>query len=305
MIKSNKYLVVLAGPSASGKTFLAVQLAKHFNTEIISADSRQFYKEIPIGTAAPELEYLSAVKHHFIGNLSIFDYYNVSKYEKDVLQLLDTLYKTNDIVIMAGGSGLYIDAVCNGIDELPNPDLTLRLQLENDFKSKGIEALQLQLKILDPEYYFQVDLKNPKRLIRAIEVCLQTGKKYSELRLKRKRQRDFKCIKIGLELPRQELFRRINNRVDIMMDRGWIKEAEKVFDYRNLNALNTLGYKELFNYLEGKNRLEFTLEKIKTNTRRYAKRQLTWFKKDKSIKWFDPSDIEKIKKHITSLYSNI
>ncbi len=296
--EKERWLIVLTGPTASGKTDIAVKLALKFNAEIISADSRQFYKEIPIGTAAPGNELLAQVKHHFVGHLTIFDEYNVSKYEYDVLLLLEKLWKHRNIVIMAGGSGLYIDAVCKGIDKLPDPDPELRKHLENKLKNNGIEALQSQLKLLDPEYYDQVDLKNPKRLMRAIEVCLQTGKKYSSLRKNSPQKRDFNILKIGLELPREELFERINRRTDIMIKNGWIEEAEKVFPFRHLNALNTVGYKELFAYLEGKTNLDFAIEKIKTNTRRYAKRQITWFKKDSDINMFSPKNINDIIKFI-------
>ncbi len=289
-----KWLVVITGPTASGKSDIAVKIADYFKTEIISADSRQFYKEIPIGTAAPEPHLLKKVKHHFVGHLSIFDAYNVSKYENEVLNLLQKLFNTHNIVIMAGGSGLYIDAVCEGIDELPDPDFELRRQLDDEFNKKGLEYLQSKLKVLDPEYYKQVDLKNPKRLMRAVEVCLQTGKKYSQLRKNNPVKRDFNILKIGLELPRSELFDRINRRTDLMLKKGWIEEARNVFPYRHLNALNTVGYKELFAYLEGKTDLEFAIEKIKTNTRRYAKRQITWFKKKSGTTMFSPYDIDKI-----------
>ncbi len=292
MNASEKILLVIAGPTATGKTKLAIRLAQHFHTEILSADSRQFYKELPIGTAAPDREELQRVKHHFVGHLSVFDPYNVSMYEKEVLQLLGALWQKHNIVILVGGSGLYINAVCHGIDELPNPDVGLRKQLEEDFKSFGIVSLQKQLKNLDPEYYNQVDLKNPKRLIRALEICLQTGKKYSALRMNKPQPRDFKVIKIGVELPREELVKRINRRTDQMIASGWIEEAEAMFSYRTLNALNTVGYKELFAWMEGKTDFDFAIEKIKTNTRRYAKRQMTWFKKDKEIHWFHPSDRE-------------
>lgn len=292
--QKNRWLVVITGPTASGKTDIAISIARWFNTEIISADSRQFYKEIPIGTAAPLPSQLKLVKHHFVGHLSIHDQYNVSKYQSEVLSLLEKLWERNNVVVMAGGSGLYINAVCNGIDELPDPDTLLRKQLENTFHEKGIAALQEQLKILDPEFYNQVDLKNPKRLMRAIEVCLQTGKKYSSLRKNRPQPRNFNILKIGLELPRNELFERINMRTGKMINAGWLQEAENVFPWRHLNALNTVGYKELFDYLQGKTDLDFAIEKIKTNTRRYAKRQITWFKKDDDIHMFSPHSVKNI-----------
>ncbi len=294
MTFSKKFLILVVGPTASGKTTLSVKLAKHLGTEIISADSRQFYKEIAIGTAAPEPSSLQHVPHHFVGHLSIFDEYNVAHFEQDVLAMLSKLFKITSVVIMSGGSGLYIDAVCKGIDKLPDSDPKLRKKLEDKFKTEGIEAIQFQLRHLDPEYYNLVDIKNPKRLMRAIEICLQSGEKYSDLRHNKPKKRAFEIIKVGLELPRKELFNRINRRADQMLIKGWVDEAKAVFPYCKLNALNTLGFKELFTYLEGKCSLDFALEKIKTNTRRYAKRQLTWFKKDKEIHWFKPTDTKEI-----------
>ena len=293
--------MVIAGPTASGKTALAVEIASKLGTEIISADSRQFYRELPIGTAAPEPGYLNRVKHHFAGHLSVNEEYNVSRFEQDVLALLKVLFKKHRYVVMTGGSGLYIDAVCKGIDELPDPDESLRRELDALFENEGIVALQEKLQQLDPEYYEVVDTKNPKRLMRAIEVCLQTGKKYSELRKGTPKERDFQCLKIGLELPRAELYDRINRRTEVMLEKGWIEEAKSVIRYRNLNALNTVGYKELFQYLDGNLSLDEAVEKIKTNTRRYAKRQLTWFKRDKEMHWFHPGETDKILEFITSL----
>ncbi len=289
-----KTLVVVLGPTASGKTDVAIRLAEYFDTEIISADSRQFYREIPIGTAAPTVQQLSAVPHHFVGNLSLNDEYNVSRFEQDVLALLKDKFRKLDIMVMTGGSGLYIDAVCKGIDRLPDPDPQLRKTLEEKYEQQGIGALQEQLKSLDPEYYALVDLQNYKRLLRAIEVCLQTGHKYSELRLNKPQKRDFNILKIGLNLPREQLFGRINRRTEIMLSGGWPEEARSVLPYRHKNALNTVGYKELFAYFDKKLTWEEAVEKIKTNTRRYAKRQLTWFRKDKEIHWFSPEDVEAI-----------
>ena len=294
MSKQKNTLLVILGPTASGKTGVAIELAKHFNCEIISADSRQFYKEIPIGTAAPDEKQLSEIKHHFIGNLSIFDEFNVSQFEHDVLNLLNVKFKENPLMIMTGGSGLYIDAVCNGIDELPDPDEKLREELKLKLQQQGIESLQQQLKDLDPVYYNQVDLQNPKRLLRAIEVCLQTGKPYSELRKSKPAERDFNIIKIGLNLPREKLYSQINLRTEIMIKNGWIDEARAIFKYKHLNSLNTVGYKELFKYLSNEWALELAIEKIKTNTRRYAKRQITWFKRDHEIQWFTPHDTKEI-----------
>ncbi len=292
-INSNT-LIVLLGPTASGKTDLAIALAQHFKTEIISADSRQFYKEIPIGTAAPNADQLALVKHHFVGHLSIQDNYNVFRFEQDVLKLLEKGFKSHDVFVMTGGSGLYIDAVCQGIDELPDPDIGLRNSLEKLFKEQGIEVLQQKLKELDPVYFQSVDLKNSKRLMRAIEVCLQTGKPYSQQRLNKGKERPFNIIKVGLDMPREILNQRINLRTDEMINAGWLNEAKAVFPLRDLNALNTVGYKELFSYFDGERTLEEALVKIKTNTRRYAKRQMTWFRKDKSIQWFEPGKVEEI-----------
>ncbi|UBM61063.1 tRNA (adenosine(37)-N6)-dimethylallyltransferase MiaA [Candidatus Sulfidibacterium hydrothermale] len=289
-----KTLLVILGPTASGKTGVAIRLAKYLKTEIISADSRQFYREIPIGTAAPTEEQLREVPHHFVGNLSLQDDYNVSRFERDVLKLLEQKFRQHEVIIMAGGSGLYIDAVCKGIDALPDPDPQLRQTLEKQWKQQGIAMLQQQLEELDPDYYAVVDRQNPKRLMRAIEVCLQTGKKYSELRLNRPAERDFRILKIGLNLPRQELFERIHQRTDQMLENGWLEEARRVLPFREKNALNTVGYKELFAFFDGKMTLEEAVEKIKTNTRRYAKRQLTWFKRDTDIHWFSPEETDSI-----------
>ena len=292
MKKSKKYLVVIAGPTASGKTDLAIRVARAFSTEIISADSRQFFKEIPIGTAAPTSEQLAQVKHHFVGHLSVNEPYNVSKFESDVLKLLNSLFSELDVVVMTGGSGLYIDAVCKGIDTLPDPDPAIRKELNQKLEQEGLTALQQQLKELDPDYYDQVDLNNSKRLLRALEVCLQTGQTFSSQRLNQPKPRDFSVIKIGLNLDRQELYARINNRTDQMLGAGWVEEARSVLPFREVNALNTVGYKEIFKFLDGEWSLDLATEKIKTNTRRYAKRQMTWFTKDPEMHWFPAGDFE-------------
>ena len=291
---TKKTLVVVLGPTAAGKTQIAIQLARQLNTEIISADSRQFYREIPLGTAAPSKEQLASVPHHFVGNLSLQQDFNVSRYENEVLALLEKKFQEHNVMILTGGSGLYIDAVCKGIDPLPDPDPEIRRDLQKTWQHSGIEGLQQQLQQLDPEFYEQVDRQNPKRLMRAIEVCLQTGRKFSELRQNNPQKRNFQIFKIGLNLPRKQLYARINQRTDLMMEKGWLEEAKSVFPFRHLNALNTMGYKELFAFLEGKIILEKAVEKIKTNTRRYAKRQITWFGKDKDIQWFSPDDMEEI-----------
>jgi len=287
-------LIVISGPTAVGKTETGIELANFFNTEIISADSRQFYKELQIGTAVPTQEQMQGIKHHFIGNLSIHDYYNVSKFENEVLALLKQLFKKKKYAIMLGGSGLYINAVCKGIDELPDADESIREKLNFEFNKNGIEYLRNKLKLLDPEFYTIVDKSNHKRLMRAIEVCLTTGKTYSSLRANEIKPRDFDIIKIGLNRDRPELFDRINNRVDIMISNGLAEEAKSLFPFRDLNALKTVGYKEFFEYFENKISLEQAITNIKTNTRRYAKRQLTWFKNDDLIKWFHPYETEKI-----------
>ncbi len=286
----DKYLVVVSGPTAIGKTAFSIKLARHFKTEILSADSRQFYREMRIGTAYPEPEELAAVKHHFLGNLSIEEDYNVARYETEALALLDNLFIRHDVVVLTGGSGLYIDAVCKGIDDLPNHDPDLRKQLKKEIETAGLEAFGKKLQSLDPEYYEVVDLNNPNRLLRAVEVCLQTGKTYTSLRKHKSKERPFKLIKIGLNMDREKLFQRIAERVDTMIENGLLEEVQSLQAYRQNNALNTVGYKELFAYLDGDVSLEQAIENIKTNTRRYAKRQLTWLKRDAEIRWFEPEE---------------
>jgi tRNA dimethylallyltransferase len=294
MKRKNKYLLVIAGPTAIGKTAFSIAVAEHFETEIISADSRQFYREMRIGTAFPEPEELAAVKHHFVSNLSIEDNYNVSRYESDVLGLLEILFQSYDILVITGGSGLYLDAVCRGIDELPDPDPVLRQSLKDDLSEIGIEALQHRLQELDPEYYEIVDLNNPNRLLRALEVCMQTGQTYSSLRMNTTKSRPFNIIKIGLNTDRDLLFKRIGERVDKMMEKGLLEEVKSLLPLREYNALNTVGYKELFAYFDGDVSLKQAIENIKTNTRRYAKRQLTWFKRDQEIRWFEADELEEV-----------
>ncbi len=296
----DKLLLVVLGPTAIGKTDVAIKLAKHFDTEVISADSRQFYKDIRIGTAKPLPSEMKGVRHHFIDTLELQENYNVYEYEKDVLKLLDSLFIRHNIVIMSGGSGLYIDAVCKGIDELPDADEELREELKEKFEEEGIGFLQEELKNLDPDFYEMVDRNNPKRIMRAIEVCRLMGMPYSKLRKSEEQPRDFKILKIGLNTDREILFDRINRRVDKMMESGLLEEAKSVYEFRTSNSLNTVGYKELFAYLDGKESLEWAVEKIKTNTRRYAKRQLTWFNKDKNIKWFKPDQLKEIIEFLVS-----
>ena len=283
----NKKLIVVAGPTAVGKTSYAIKLAQKYNTEIISTDSRQFYREMSIGTASPTKEELNAAPHHFIGNLSIHDYYNVSLYEQEAMSLLSDLFKTKDTVIAVGGSGLYIDALCYGIDELPDANPEIRNKIKENYKNKGLIYLQEEVKKLDPEYYELVDTKNHKRLQRALEVIYETGKTYSSQRTDSKKIRPFLIEKIVLNMPREILYERINKRVDIMINEGLIEEARGLYKYRNLNALNTVGYKELFEYFDGNITKEQAIIDIKTHSRRYSKRQITWFKRYDDFKWID------------------
>ncbi len=298
-------LIVILGPTASGKTGIAIQLAQDFGAEIISADSRQFYREIPIGTAAPTEEQKTSVPHHFVGQRSIMEDYNVSQFGQEVLKLLSEKFRQKKTMILVGGSGLYIDAVCKGIDDLPDPDPALRKELNHLFKTKGIGALQEQLEQMDPEYYAQVDRNNPKRLLRALEICRQTGRKFSELRLNKPAERDFRILKIGLEVPREQLIQQIHHRTDEMMRSGLLEEAKSMLPHRHLNALNTVGYKELFDFFDGKWSLDEAIEKIKTNTRRYAKRQMTWFKKDKEIQWFSPDKVVEIERFLNDELNSV
>ncbi len=285
--QKNTYLITIIGPTAIGKTALSIQLAAYFNAEIISCDSRQFYKEMTIGTAIPSKEEINAVKHHFIQNRSIFDTYNVGEFERDALQLLSELFLKNNIVIMVGGSGLYVDAVINGLDDFPDIDKSIREQLNLDLKENGIESLQKQLKELDIEAYQTIAIDNPHRIIRALEICIGAGKTYSSFKNKPKTPRNFKSIKIGLTAERQIIYDRVNQRVDNMIANGLLEEVKNLHLNKNLNALKTVGYRELFSFFDGEISKEFAIEEIKKNTRRFAKRQLTWFKKDKNISWFD------------------
>ncbi|TAL56826.1 MAG: tRNA (adenosine(37)-N6)-dimethylallyltransferase MiaA [Bacteroidetes bacterium] len=300
-----KTLIVILGPTAVGKTAVAIEFAKALDTEIISADSRQFFREMSIGTAKPSKEELAVVKHHFINSLSVTDEYNVGMFEQDALKILDTLFQKKEIVIMAGGSGLYINAVCNGFDELPQANNEIRAKLAKMYKREGIEYLQNTLKKLDKEHFRKVDIKNPHRLIRAIEICMTTGKTYSELRKGEKKKRGFGIIKIGLNMARITLYKRINARVDEMIKLGLLEEVKSLAPIREggkagttINSLQTVGYKELFDHLEGKTDLKQAIELIKQNTRNFAKRQMTWFLKDKEIKWFEPDESGKILEYI-------
>ncbi|WP_242205460.1 tRNA (adenosine(37)-N6)-dimethylallyltransferase MiaA [Aestuariivivens insulae] len=283
----SKYLISIIGPTAIGKTALSIKLAQHFNTEIISADSRQFFKEMQIGTAAPTQAELAQAKHHFIHHKSVQDQYNVGAFERDALLCLDELFKNHNIVIMVGGSGLYVDAVTKGLDDFPDVDESIRKTLNQDLETKGLEHLQKQLEMLDPKSYGTIAIDNPHRVIRALEICIGTGKPYSSYLNKKNTNRPFKTITIGLHAERAIIYDRINQRVDMMVEEGLIDEVKALLPYQHLNALNTVGYKELFNYFSGAWTLDFAISEIKKNSRRFAKRQLTWFKKQEEAIWFD------------------
>ncbi|MDO5968839.1 tRNA (adenosine(37)-N6)-dimethylallyltransferase MiaA [Flavivirga aquimarina] len=299
----NKTLISIVGPTAIGKTALSIKLAQHFNTEILSADSRQFFKEMQIGTAAPTPEELAAAKHHFIHHKSIKDHYNVGAFEKDAINTLDTLFKTHDIVIMVGGSGLYVDAVNKGLDDFPEVASSIRERLNADLKTKGLTHLQEQLELLDTVAYSTIAIDNPHRVIRALEICIGTGKPYSSFLKKGNVKRSFKTITVGLTAERETIYNRINKRVDIMMQEGLLDEVKSLVPFKDLNALNTVGYKELFNYLNDEWSLDFAISEIKKNTRRFAKRQLTWFKKNEGTLWFDyKAPIDEVIKKLNTLY---
>jgi tRNA dimethylallyltransferase len=295
---SKKNLIVIAGPTAIGKTALSIAIAKAYNCPIISADSRQFFKEMNIGNAKPTVAEMNGIPHYLIDSHTITEDYNVGKYEIESIALLEKLFQTNEKIILVGGSGLYIDAVCKGFDELPEADIETRNKINSVLKSKGIEGLQELLKELDINYYNKVDLQNPQRLSRALEVCLTTGIPYSTFRKGKIKKRNFNIIKIGLNTSRDVLYNRINQRVDEMMTHGLLNEVKSLLPFKHLNALQTVGYKELFDYLENKTDLKSAIDLIKQNTRRFAKRQLTWFRKDEEIKWFEPSQINEIMNYI-------
>ena len=294
----NKYLVVIAGPTASGKTATAIKVAKALGTEIISADSRQFYKELPIGTAAPTPEEQAEVQHHMIHNLNVEDKYDVADYEQDVLNLLKQLFVNHDAVVLTGGSGLFIDAVCKGLDSIPDISEEVRNKVEELYKKGGLIALQNEVEHLDPEYYSIVDKYNPRRLQRAVEVCYQTGLTYSSFRKNTVKQRDFKIIKVALLWERSELINRINKRVEIMVNEGLVEEAKSMYPKRHLNSLNTVGYKEIFEYFDSKVSLNEAIENIKINTRQYAKRQMTWLRKNSDYKWFTIDELDEMLNYI-------
>lgn len=293
-ISNSKFLIVIAGPTAVGKTAVAIQLAMHYHTEIVSADSRQIFKELSIGVARPSEEELTEVKHHFIANKSIHDYCSAGEYEREVIALLDELFKTKDAIILCGGTGFYINALLNGFDEMPQIDDNIRLELNRQFQDFGLEHLQDKLQELDEETYNTIDICNTQRVIRALEVCIGTGQKFSSFKRKSEVQRNFIPVKIGLNVSKEQLHHNINSRVDEMMRTGFLEEAKSVYDFRNHNALQTVGYKELFDFLEEKTSLEEAVQLIKLHTRQYAKRQLTFFNKHKDYTWFEPKQIPAI-----------
>ncbi len=294
-------LVVLLGPTGVGKTELSLRIAEHFAAPIISSDSRQVYKELPIGTAAPTMEQLKRVKHYMVGMLLLTDYYSASIYEEEVLSLLDELFRITPFVVMTGGSMMYIDAVCKGIDEIPTVTPEIRTALYDQYEREGLTPILEELKKADPRHYEEVDRNNYKRVIHAVEICRMTGLPYSSFRTNTSKERPFRIIKIGLTREREELCTRINDRVDQMMANGLLEEARKVYPFRHLNSLNTVGYKELFQYFDGEWTLDFAIEKIKRNSRVYARKQMTWFKRDKEIIWFHPEDENGIRDLLTSI----
>ena len=295
---SQKTLIVLIGPTGVGKTELSLRLAEHFNTDIISSDSRQLYTDLKIGTAAPTPEQLQRVPHHLVGTLLLTDYYSAAQYEQEALSTLEKLFTQHDVAVLTGGSMMYIVAICIGIDDIPSIDAETRETMMKRYEDEGLERLCAELRLLDPEYYKIVDLKNHKRVIHALEICYMTGKTYTSFRTQQKKERPFRILKIGLNRDRAELYDRINQRVDLMIEEGLLEEARSVYPYRELNSLNTVGYKELFQYFDGNWELSFAIEKIKQNSRIYSRKQMTWFKRDEEIQWFHPEQEQEILQHI-------
>ncbi len=287
-------LIVLIGPTGVGKTELSLRLAEHFHTSIVSADSRQIYADLKIGTASPTPEQLKRVPHYLVGTLKLTDYYSAARYEEEAMTILERLFQEHEVVILTGGSMMYVDAICKGIDDIPTVDTETREMMLQRYEAEGLENLCSELKLLDPEYYKIVDLKNPKRVIHALEICYMTGKTYTSFRTQKRKERPFRIIKIGLTRDRAELYNRINHRVDVMMEEGLLEEVRNVYPYRPLNSLNTVGYKEIFNYLDGTWELPFAIEKIKQNSRIYSRKQMTWFKRDEEIQWFHPDQEKEI-----------
>ena len=304
MTMSTKRLIVIVGPTGSGKTDLSITVAEHFHAPIISTDSRQFYRGIPIGTAQPDAEQLQRVEHHFIASRELTDDFNCGAYEAEALQSLEQLFQKHDVVVAVGGSGLYVKALCEGMDNMPEVTPELRESLAQRLSEEGLEALGEELRERDPEFYEQVDLKNQARVVRALEVCIASGRPYSSFRTGERRKRDFDIIKIGVDMPREVLYERIDRRVDIMMEQGLEQEARSVSHLRHLNSLQTVGYREMFDYFDGTTTREEAIELIKRNSRRYAKRQLTWFRRDEEIAWFNPKESEKIVEYINQRFAH-
>lgn len=298
-----KTLLVLIGPTGVGKTELSLRLAERYNTCIVSADSRQLYRELKIGTAAPTPQQLARVPHHMVGTLELTSYYSAARYEEEVMQLLDSLFRQHGVVLLTGGSMMYVDAVCKGIDDIPTVDEETRATMLRKYETEGLEQLCAELKLLDPDYYRIVDLKNPKRVIHALEICYMTGRTYTSYRTNEQKERPFRIIKIGLRREREELYDRINRRVHQMVEEGLVEEARRVYPYRQLNSLNTVGYKEMFRYLDGEWSLDFAIEKIQQNSRIYSRKQMAWFKRDADIHWFHPDEEEQILHTIDQLMS--
>ena len=296
---NSKKVIFIIGPTAIGKTKLSIDLAKIFSCEIISCDSRQFYKELKIGSAPPDKLELTKIKHHFIQNLSVEEDYSAGQFEIDAMERIKKIHKKNNLVLMVGGSGLYIDAICKGLDKIPKISKKFRKEINEEYKNKGLIWLQEKVKKIDPEFYVNNDCNNPQRLLRALELFTQTGKNLSSFQTKKTKKRPFKIIKIGLNTKREILYNRINKRVDNMIDKGLLKEVNSLINFQHKNALQTVGYKEIFKFLDKKCSFEEAIDAIKQNTRRFAKRQLTWFRKDKEIKWFEPNELNEIKKFIS------
>ena len=289
-----KTLFVLIGPTGVGKTELSLSIAEMLGCDIVSADSRQMYADLKIGTAAPTSKELARVSHHFVGQLALTDYYSAARYEEEAMECLSKLFTQNDYALLTGGSMMYVDAVCKGIDDIPTVDTETRSFMMERYEKEGLETLCAELRLLDPEYYRTVDLKNPKRVIHALEICHMTGRTYTSYRTQTCKERPFRIVKIGLRREREELYERINRRVEVMMEQGLLEEVKSVLPYRHLNSLNTVGYKELFMYLDGEWTLDFAIEKIKQNSRIYSRKQMTWFKRDTEIHWFHPDETERI-----------
>ena len=287
-------MLSISGPTAVGKTECSLQIAEHFKTEIISCDSRQMYKEMKIGTAVPEDSELQRVKHHFIGKLSIHDYYNASMFEQDIVKLSSKLFESHDLLLMVGGSGMYLDAVLYGIDDIPDPDMKIRERLIQQHESEGLSPLLAQLKTLDPLAYQRIDKNNPKRVIRAVEVCLSSGKPFSSFHTRQIKSRDFEILMLGLEIPRETLYQRIDKRIDIMLEQGLEDEARKLYPHQGLIALKSIGYREFFQYFDGKVSREEAIHLIRKNTRQYARKQINWLKRYKAMHWFHPDDVERM-----------